>query len=141
MSDPVPLSHVQLETDIPVEQLAREHADFVVEDFLGRLCLPRQIAREVIVGHRERLRVHAVERQEYRQRSSAIAQREREGMRERLAARGRRDAAVLAGDGSLSALQLMMSSDVERRLDARGQREARLARSESFGASYGKRGR
>ena len=141
MSDPTPISHIALEVDTSAEQLAAAHADYVVEDFLGRLCLPRQIAREIIVEHRERLRVHAEHLAERRQRSSAAARVAHEDMRARLAARAERDAAMLAADPSMPAAVLMMSADIEREMTRTGERNDEMRRGISRGATFGRRGK
>lgn len=138
MSDPTPLTHIQLETGILVETLAVQHAEHIVLDYLDRRCLPRHIAREIIAGYHERQRVHAEHLQELRARTGAAHRAALEDTRARLAARAQRDAAMLAGDGSLPALAVMLAADTEAGLDRRGERDARLRRGESFGASFGK---
>lgn len=141
MTETVALVTIAAELGVDADRLAAELGEHVSRDWIGLRAIPVDVAKRYIAD------THAAAnaRQDARDAQRALARaRHRESItatRARLAARGRRDAAMLSNDGSLPALAVMMASDVESKLDARGQREARLRRGESFGESYGPQGR
>lgn len=137
MSDPTPLSHLLLEPElagITFERLAREHADDIELDYLGRACLPRPVARRVLDDYRrqrDRLAAARAERSaEARRRSDDVAHRRRaEAIRER-------DRAALAVDPTLDAFTLMVGRDTEAAMDRAGERDARLRAGQSWGGTF-----
>ena len=137
MSDPIPLSHLLLEPElagITAEQLARDHAGEIELDYVGRKCLPRPVARQVLDGYRRQRDRRAAERAERsaeaRRRSDEVAQRRRaEALRER-------DRAALAENPTLDAFALMVGSDTEAAMDRAGERDARLRAGQSWGATF-----
>ena len=60
MSDPIPLSVLALEKGLPpADVLARQYADQIVTDYVGRDCFPRDVAKQIL----ERCRAEIAARQ------------------------------------------------------------------------------
>ena len=134
----VPLSHLAIEGIGTVEQLARRFADVTLVDDLGRVCLDRPTARQLIAeqqaaqaaavaAERERAERDRLER-EHR---AAIRQAEAEARETRT----KRQREILANDPTLSAYEVMLadSGDHERRMDRAGRRWEALAAGRSEG--------
>ena len=115
---------------VTAAQLAARHREDIVLDDLGRRCLPRDIAREIIGAYNESQRVITQNRQARRQRSAAQHHDAVTATRRRLAARRP------PADPTTSALQHMMGREAERRLDAVGARNEAMRRGESTGRRY-----
>lgn len=130
MSDPVALSVLpvlQLEfPGVSVEQLASRYANDIVLDYIGRRCLPRDRAREIILDHRARAQQLADQRAEQR------AERRRRGdpIRRRITALRARQQVDIDGDLSRSALATLMAEDASAREASTDRRMAEFRNAE-----------
>ena len=140
MTATVPIAVIATELDVDVNGLAAHWAEDIVFDAAGCRTVPVEFAKsylDEIAAASERL---AAARHERRRHASAQYQAEHEDLRRRREAIEARDARILAGDGSLDALAVMMSCDLERDLDRQAEKNERLRRGESWGATFSPKG-
>ena len=137
----VAIALLALELDGEVDELAAGLADHVVIDDAGCRAVPAGVARAHIAAEHARANELQARRTAHRQRSAAAQQQLIESDRARRAALDYRDRRLLAGDPTLSALEVMIGADVEKAMTARGERDDRLRRGESFGATFGTGGK
>lgn len=125
MSDPVALTVLALELDgVTAEQLGRRYAADVVVDFIGRRCVARDTAREIIAEH------HAQRQQLADRRAEQLAESKRRGnpLRRRVQALQARQQIDVGGDLSRSALASMLLDDHDDHMAAADRRIAEYAR-------------
>ena len=134
----VAVATLALELDVPIDELAAILAEHIQLDASGCRAVRVDVAKQHVANVHAERNATQVRRDARRALSRTQHRQSIESLRARRAAIDYRDRRLLTGDPSMSAIQVMVGADVERRLDARAQRESRLSRGESFGESYGK---
>jgi hypothetical protein len=110
----VPLSVLALDLFATADQLAAQHGDQTLVDDLGRVCVDRDTARDLITQHRAQLQAQAdldaAQAEQQRVEAERLAAQYAANDRARQA-RAQRQRELLRDDPSLSALEVMLALD------------------------------
>jgi hypothetical protein len=114
----IPLSHLALDAGATADELARRYADVVLTDDLGRVCIDREIARELIAVHQARVAAQAAAERERAERDRANIAGQLGPLRARVQAlKARAEKMHRVGHSDMSAYEMMCANDEQDRLD------------------------
>ena len=137
----VPIAVLAAEIGTDVDKLAAFWADHVIIDDAGLRAVPTAVAK----AHLDTLRAESEDLQARRAagraRSRAQHRQSIADTRARRQAIAARDERLLAGDSTMSAIEVMLGADIEARLNARGRTNELLRQGISHGESCGPKGK